>query len=86
MATSYSLMPASPWTVPVPAIPAIRTKTGTVVPSAKAVGAADRQLTRHSPVIWNVGYMPRFYWDGRSGSLEAQAKGAWGGGNMGVGA
>lgn len=53
---------------------------------AKAVGAADRQLTRHSPVIWNVAYMPRFYWDGRSGSLEAQAKGAWGGGNMGVGA
>jgi cytochrome c peroxidase len=36
-------------------------------------------------VIWNVGYMSRFYWDGRSGSLEAQAKGAWGGGNMGVG-
>jgi cytochrome c peroxidase len=52
----------------------------------KAVGAGDRQLTRHSPVIWNVGYMPKFYWDGRSGSLEAQAKGAWGGGNMGVGA
>jgi cytochrome c peroxidase len=37
-------------------------------------------------VIWNVAYMPKFYWDGRSGSLEAQAKGAWGGGNMGVGA
>jgi cytochrome c peroxidase len=51
-----------------------------------AIGAADRQLTRHSPVIWNVAYMPRFYWDGRSGSLEAQVKGAWGGGNMGVGA
>jgi len=51
-----------------------------------AIGAASRQLTRHSPVIWNVAFMPRFYWDGRSGSLEAQAKGAWGGGNMGVGA
>lgn len=51
-----------------------------------AIGAGDRPLTRHSPVIWNVGYMHRFYWDGRSGSLEAQAKGAWGGGNMGVGA
>jgi len=50
-----------------------------------AVGAAGRQLARHSPVIWNVAYMPRFYWDGRSGSLEAQVKGAWGGGNMGVG-
>ena len=53
---------------------------------ATAIGAADRPLTRHSPVIWNVAYMPRFYWDGRSGSLEAQAMGAWGGGNMGVGA
>ena len=52
----------------------------------RALGAANRQLTRHSPVIWNVAYMPRFYWDGRSGSLEAQVKGAWGGGNMGVGA
>jgi cytochrome c peroxidase len=51
-----------------------------------AVGAGQRLLTRHSPVIWNVAYMNRFYWDGRSGSLEAQAQGAWGGGNMGVGA
>jgi cytochrome c peroxidase len=51
-----------------------------------ATGAANRRLTRHSPSIWNVAYMSRFYWDGRSGSLEAQAKGAWGGGNMGVGA
>lgn len=51
-----------------------------------AVGAKDKQLTRHSPVIWNVAYLDRFYWDGRADSLEAQAKGAWGGGNMGVGA
>jgi cytochrome c peroxidase len=50
-----------------------------------AVGARDKQLTRHSPVIWNTAYFEAFYWDGRSGSLEAQAKGAWGGGNMGVG-
>lgn len=50
-----------------------------------AIGAKDKKLTRHSPVIWNVGYLPAFYWDGRADSLEAQAKGAWGGGNMGVG-
>ena len=50
-----------------------------------AVGAMDRALTRHSPVIWNVGYMNAWYWDGRAGSLEAQATGAWAGGNMGVG-
>ncbi len=51
-----------------------------------AVGAKDKQLTRHSPVIWNTAYFDRFYWDGRADSLEAQAKGAWAGGNMGVGA
>jgi cytochrome c peroxidase len=51
-----------------------------------AIGAQGKKLTRHSPVIWNVGYLPAFYWDGRSPTLEAQAKGAWGGGNMGVGA
>jgi cytochrome c peroxidase len=50
-----------------------------------AVGAKEKQLTRHSPVIWNTAYFQAFYWDGRAGSLEAQAKGAWGGGNMGVG-
>lgn len=50
-----------------------------------AVGAKEKPLTRHSPVIWNTAYFEAFYWDGRAGSLEAQAKGAWGGGNMGVG-
>ncbi len=50
-----------------------------------AVGAGGKQLTRHSPVIWNTAFYEAFYWDGRSGSLEAQATGAWGGGNMGVG-
>ncbi len=50
-----------------------------------AIGALNRQLTRHSPVIWNVGYMKSWYWDGRAASLEAQATGAWSGGNMGVG-
>jgi cytochrome c peroxidase len=51
-----------------------------------AVGAKEKPLTRHSPVIWNTAYFEAFYWEGRAGSLEAQAKGAWGGGNMGVGA
>ena len=50
-----------------------------------AIGAKDKKLTRHSPVIWNTAYFEKFYWDGRADSLEAQAKGAWGGGNMGVG-
>ena len=43
-------------------------------------------LPRHSPVIWNVAFFKNaFYWDGRSPSLQAQAKAAWAGGNMGVG-
>ena len=50
-----------------------------------AIGAGDKVLTRHSPVIWNVGYLAELYWDGRSKSLEAQATAAWAGGNMGVG-
>jgi cytochrome c peroxidase len=50
-----------------------------------AIGAKNTPLPRHSPVLWNVAYLPKFYWDGRSDSLEAQAKAAWAGGNMGVG-
>lgn len=51
-----------------------------------AIGAGDKPLTRHSPTLWNVGYLKNaFYWDGRSPTLEAQAKAAWAGGNMGVG-
>src|SRR5690606_23604711 len=50
-----------------------------------AIGAFGKQLPRHSPTIWNVGYLPTFYWDGRAASLEAQALGAWTGGNLGLG-
>ncbi|MEZ4402226.1 MAG: cytochrome c peroxidase [Kofleriaceae bacterium] len=51
-----------------------------------AIGAGGKQLTRHAPMMWNVGYAKgAFYWDGRAATLEAQAKGAWSGGNMGVG-
>lgn len=48
-----------------------------------AIGSGDKTLTRHAPVIWNVGYWNNaFYWDGRAKTLEDNAKGAWGGGNM----
>ena len=60
-------------------------ENGTGGADPTAIGAQDKKLTRHSPVMWNVGYLPRLYWDGRADSLEAQMKGAWGGGNMGVG-
>ena len=49
-----------------------------------AVGAFNKQLTRNSPTLWNIGYHPEFYWDGRAKSLEAQALAAWKGGNMGA--
>jgi cytochrome c peroxidase len=51
-----------------------------------ALGAGDKPLTRNTPTIWNVGYLTSQYWDGRAPTLEAQALGAWKGGNMGVGA
>ena len=51
----------------------------------KAIGAGNKQLTRSSPTLWNIGYHKEFYWDGRSNSLEAQAMAAWKGGNMGAG-
>lgn len=50
----------------------------------KAIGAANKQLTRSSPTLWNIGYHKEFYWDGRSKSLETQGKAAWQGGNMGA--
>lgn len=52
---------------------------------ATAMGPGAKKLPRHSPVIWNVGFLPVQYWDGRAASLEAQATAAWSGGNMGVG-
>src|SRR4051794_7713812 len=51
----------------------------------KAIGPGNKQLSRSSPTLWNIGYHKEFYWDGRSGSLEKQAMAAWVGGNMGVG-
>jgi cytochrome c peroxidase len=49
-----------------------------------AIGAYNVALTRASPTLWNIGYHSQFYWDGRSATMEAQARAAWAGGNMGV--
>ena len=51
---------------------------------AMALGAFDKQLTRASPTMWNIGYYDALYWDGRAAALENQMKGAWSGGNMGA--
>jgi cytochrome c peroxidase len=33
--------------------------------------------TRHSPTMYNVGYLTTWYWDGRSPTLESQILAAW---------
>lgn len=33
------------------------------------------RLARNSPSLWNVGFMEPLFWDGRAGTLEAQAEG-----------
>ena len=49
------------------------------------VGANKKPLTRHAPSLWNVGFLPRLNWDGRSHSLETQALDALEGDQMGLG-
>lgn len=52
-----------------------------------AIGSGDKKQTRHAPVLWNTAYFQgAWYWDGRATTLEDNAKAAWSGGNMGVGA
>ena len=53
--------------------------------SQTAVGAENKRLPRNSPTLWNIGYHQKFYWDGRSDSLEKQAMDAWTGPYMGAG-
>jgi cytochrome c peroxidase len=48
-----------------------------------ATGSGGKKLTRHAPTLWNLGFFKAYYWDGRAPTLEANVKGAWGGGNMG---
>jgi cytochrome c peroxidase len=33
------------------------------------------ELPRSAPTLWNVGFLKTLFWDGRSGTLEEQAKG-----------
>jgi cytochrome c peroxidase len=51
---------------------------------ALAIGAYERTLTRSSPTMWNIGYHHEWYWEGRAQTLEAQARAAWSGANMGA--
>ena len=59
-------------------------ENGLATDDVVAIGAFDKPLTRNIPTMWNVGYLDKWYWDGRATALEAQVKGAWSGGNMGA--
>lgn len=41
-------------------------------------------VPRSAPTMWNMGYHAEWYWDGRAKTLEAQARAAWSGVNMGA--
>ena len=60
-------------------------ETGNAGREALAIGAHNKKLTRHSPGIWNVGFLPRLNWDGRLHSLETQALDTLEGDWMGLG-
>jgi cytochrome c peroxidase len=38
-------------------------------------GAEPTLLPRNAPSLWNVGFLPKLFWDARADSLEAQARG-----------
>ncbi|MFO1466169.1 MAG: cytochrome c peroxidase [Steroidobacteraceae bacterium] len=40
-----------------------------------SIGIAGREVRRNAPSLWNVGFLRRFFWDGRAHSLEEQAQG-----------
>ena len=51
---------------------------------AKAQAPYGQVVPRSAPTMWNVGYHKEWYWDGRAKTLEAQARAAWSGVNMGA--
>jgi cytochrome c peroxidase len=51
---------------------------------AKAQAPYGQVVPRSAPTMWNIGYHSEWYWDGRARTLEAQARAAWNGVNMGA--
>ena len=41
----------------------------------RSIGHAGREVARNAPSLWNVGFLRRFFWDGRATSLESQMQG-----------
>ena len=60
-----------------------RNEDGTGGHDATALGVGDKKLSRHSPALFNSGYLPRLGWDGRYGSLEELATALFTDGSMG---
>lgn len=42
-----------------------------------AVKDNGKSAGRHAPVMWNIGFLPALYWDGRARSLEEQGLATW---------
>jgi cytochrome c peroxidase len=40
-----------------------------------SIGIDGREVRRNAPSLWNVGFLKRFFWDGRAHSLEEQVQG-----------
>jgi cytochrome c peroxidase len=41
----------------------------------RSAGVGGQQVKRNAPSLWNVGFLQRFFWDGRARSLEEQMQG-----------
>jgi cytochrome c peroxidase len=42
---------------------------------ARSVGVAGHEVRRNAPSLWNVGFLQKFFWDGRAHTLEEQVQG-----------
>ena len=40
-----------------------------------SIGMGGHEVRRNAPSLWNVGFLKRFFWDGRAHSLEEQVQG-----------
>lgn len=41
----------------------------------RSVGVTGQEVRRNAPSLWNVGFLQKFFWDGRAHSLEEQVQG-----------
>ncbi len=42
---------------------------------SRSLGVGGQEVSRNAPSLWNVGFLQRFFWDGRAHSLEEQVRG-----------